>query len=183
MIYYTVPVYASQDCLSPRNALCLRCTHCRDMHRRLSEPLTIYHRLWSVFVRSRRREVNLSHNQRATRMTPSTFEQWCRTLALAPSTRDSLTTIRDGHPVRRVTSRAGNVSGMYPSRKMGVTIQFESQKVELWAILVMDHDPDVAGSRAFGKPKRGSAVGMWDYLRARLPRAIMRPKPHQLRAN
>ncbi len=143
MIYYTVPVYASQDCLSPRNALCLRCTHCRDMHRRVSEPLTIYHRLWSVFVRSRRREVNLSHNQRATRMTPSTFEQWCRTLALAPSTRDSLTTIRDGHPVRRVTSRAGNVSGMYPSRKMGVTIQFESQKVELWAILVMDHDPDV----------------------------------------
>jgi putative transposase len=26
---------------------------------------------------------------------------------------------------------------------MGVTIQFESHKVELWAILVMDHDPEV----------------------------------------
>src|SRR6266581_2430550 len=85
--------------------------------------------------------MNLSHKQRATRMTPSAFEQWCRTFA--PATCDYLATIRGAHPVRRVTSRAGNVSGLYPSRKMGVTIQFESQKVELWAILVMDHDPDV----------------------------------------
>jgi putative transposase len=85
----------------------------------------------------------LAHDQRATRMTPSAFEQWCRTLALAPATCDYLSTIRGGHPVRRVKSRAGNVSGTYPSRKMGVTIQFESHKVELWAILVMDHDPEV----------------------------------------
>jgi len=76
-------------------------------------------------------------------MTLAAFEQWCRALALAPSTRDYLATIRSRPPVRRVTSRAGNVSGTYPSRKMGVTIQFESHKVELWAILVMDHDPDV----------------------------------------
>src|SRR5258708_21187438 len=33
--------------------------------------------------------------------------------------------------------------GTYPSDKMGVTVQFESHKVELWAILVMDRDPDV----------------------------------------
>src|SRR6266699_1696330 len=76
-------------------------------------------------------------------MTLAAFEQWCRALALAPSTRDYLATIRSRPPVRRVTSRAGNVSGTYPSRKMGVTIQFESHKVELWAILVMDHDPEV----------------------------------------
>src|SRR5258708_37429694 len=35
------------------------------------------------------------------------------------------------------------MSGTYPSDKMGVTVQFESHKVELWAILVMDRDPDV----------------------------------------
>ncbi len=78
-----------------------------------------------------------------TRMTPKAFEQWCRALALSPSTCNYLATIRGRLPVRRVTSRAGNVSGTYPSRKMGVTIQFESHKVELWAILIMDHDPEV----------------------------------------
>jgi hypothetical protein len=35
------------------------------------------------------------------------------------------------------------MSGTYPSDKMGVKVQFESHKVELWAILVMDRDPDV----------------------------------------
>jgi putative transposase len=85
----------------------------------------------------------LTHDQQTTRMTPAAFEQWCHALALSPSTRDYLSTIRGRPPIRRVTSRAGNVSGTYPSRKMGVTIQFESHKVELWAILAMDHDPEV----------------------------------------
>jgi putative transposase len=76
-------------------------------------------------------------------MTPSDFQQWCHTLALAPSTCDFLASIRASQPVRRVNSRANNVSGTYPSSKMNVTIQFESHKVELWAILVMDHDPDI----------------------------------------
>ncbi len=77
----------------------------------------------------------------ATMMTPSAFQQWCRTLA--PSTCDLLASLRTSQPVRRVTSRAHNVSGAHLSSKMGVTIQFESHKVELWAILVMDRDPDV----------------------------------------
>ena len=51
--------------------------------------------------------------------------------------------IRSARPVRRVGSRAGNVSGAYASRKMGCTIQFESHKVELWAIYSMEHDPQV----------------------------------------
>lgn len=76
-------------------------------------------------------------------MAPAVFEQWCRTRALAPSTRDYLSTIRGSQPVRRVTSRANNVSGAYPSRKMGFTIQFESQNPELWAIVVMDRDESV----------------------------------------
>src|SRR6266581_8979121 len=76
-------------------------------------------------------------------MAPAAFQQWCRARALAPSTCDYLSTIRSSQPVRRVTSRANNVSGTYPSDKMGVAVQFESHKVELWAILVMDRDPDV----------------------------------------
>ena len=37
----------------------------------------------------------------------------------------------------------GNVSGRYPSRKMGMTIQFESHRVELAAIYEMEHDDSV----------------------------------------
>jgi putative transposase len=77
------------------------------------------------------------------KMTPTAFQQWCRALHLAPATCDFLATKRASDPVRPVTSRATNVSGTYPSAKMGVTIQYESEHVELWAILAMDHDPEV----------------------------------------
>lgn len=76
-------------------------------------------------------------------MTPAAFLEWCDRLELPAATRKLLAGIRGSQPVRRVTSRAKNVSGMYPSSKMGVTIQFESHTIELWAILVMEHDPDV----------------------------------------
>src|SRR6266851_3405431 len=76
-------------------------------------------------------------------MTSTAFHQWCDQLALPPATRDLLADIRGSQPVRRVTSRANNMSGTYPSDKMGVTIQYESHTVELWAILVMERDPDV----------------------------------------
>src|SRR6266516_68685 len=81
--------------------------------------------------------------QKALQIDRVAYEQWCRKLTLAPATVSFLSTLRASSPVRRVASRAGNVSGMYPSRKMGVTIQFESQRPELWAILVMDYDPNV----------------------------------------
>ncbi len=76
-------------------------------------------------------------------MASAAFQQWCRACALAPSTCEYLSTIRGSEAVRRVTSRANNVSGAYPSRKMGVTIQFESQNPELWAIVAMDRDESV----------------------------------------
>jgi len=76
-------------------------------------------------------------------MTPAEFEQWCRVLRLAPATCELIASMRAAPPARRVTSRANNVSGAYPSRKMGMTIQFESHTVELWAIYLMEHDPDV----------------------------------------
>ena|SRR2546421_5555217 len=72
-------------------------------------------------------------------MTPTAFQQWCKQLALPASTCKPLVDIRSGDPVRRVTSRASNMSGAYPSDKMGITIQFESHKVEFWAILAMEH--------------------------------------------
>lgn len=51
--------------------------------------------------------------------------------------------IRESDPARRVRSGHRNVSGKYPSIKMGQTIQFESHRNELATILEMEHDPDV----------------------------------------
>ena len=76
-------------------------------------------------------------------LTATQFQAWCRTLQLPLHTCHLLTTIRASRPVRRVRSRASNVRGAYASRKMGCTIQFESHKVELWAIYSMEHDPQV----------------------------------------
>ena len=49
--------------------------------------------------------------------------------------------VRSSDPAHRVGGGRSNVSGLYPSRKMGVTIQFESHHVELAAIYAMEHDP------------------------------------------
>ena len=76
-------------------------------------------------------------------LTAPQFQDWCLSLHLPPHTCQLLTDIRSARPVRRVGSRAGNVSGAYASRKMGCTIQCESHKVELWAIYTVEHDPHV----------------------------------------
>jgi putative transposase len=74
---------------------------------------------------------------------PAQFQHWCQRLQLPPTTCDLIARLRAAPPARRVQSRAQNVSGRYPSRKMGATIQFESHTVELWAIYTMEHDPQV----------------------------------------
>jgi putative transposase len=71
------------------------------------------------------------------------FDKWCSQQQLTAQSKDLIATIRAAPPSRRVQGRAKNVSGVYPSRKMGQTIQFESHTVELWAIYQMEHDPDV----------------------------------------
>jgi putative transposase len=76
-------------------------------------------------------------------LNPREFEQWCQTLKLPAAGIESIAEIRSAPPSRRVQGRASNVSGTYPSQKMGLTIQFESHKVELWAIYLMEHDPNV----------------------------------------
>jgi len=68
------------------------------------------------------------------------FEQWCDRLQLPTATRDFLLHLRSSPPARRVQGRLLNVCGTYASRKMGVSIQFESHTVELWAIYTMEYD-------------------------------------------
>ncbi len=53
------------------------------------------------------------------------FEYWCRRLQLSAETINLIDAIRAAEPSRKVQGRAKNVSGVYPSRKMGLTIQFE----------------------------------------------------------
>jgi len=76
-------------------------------------------------------------------MQAAAFDQWCHRLGLGPTTRGCLARLRAAPPVRRVQGRAQNVSGTYASRKMGMTIQFESHTVELWAIYAMEYDAQV----------------------------------------
>ncbi|WP_411953782.1 TnsA endonuclease N-terminal domain-containing protein [Alkalibacillus sp. S2W] len=53
------------------------------------------------------------------------------------------TNIRSVEPARRVQAGVKNVSGTYPSQKMGVSIQYESYKVELPAIIEKEYDDKV----------------------------------------
>ena len=71
------------------------------------------------------------------------FEQWCQRNLVSDQTRQLIAQVRQSDPARRVRSAAGNVSGRYPSRKMGCTIQFESHRNELAAILTYEHAPEV----------------------------------------
>jgi len=71
------------------------------------------------------------------------FEYWCSLQHYSAQTIDLIAVIRSSPPSRRVQGRNKNVCGVYPSRKMGLTIQFESRTVELWAIYHMEHDPKV----------------------------------------
>jgi putative transposase len=51
--------------------------------------------------------------------------------------------IRNSQPSRNVRSRAKNASGFYSSKKMGLTIQFESHTLELAAIYEKEFDSNV----------------------------------------
>ena len=76
-------------------------------------------------------------------LTDDGFQVWCLQNRIPAQTKASIERIRSSQPVRKVRSRASNVSGRYPSRKMGRTIQFESRHVELWGIYQMERDDDV----------------------------------------
>src|SRR5205085_591976 len=71
------------------------------------------------------------------------IEQWYSRLSLSDEARAVIHQIRTSQPVRSVQSFNGNVTGRYPSRKMGVVIQFENHKNELAFIYEYEHDNDV----------------------------------------
>jgi putative transposase len=77
------------------------------------------------------------------RLTDEEFRAWCSRLKIEPQTEAYIQHIRESEPERKVRSRASNVSGRYPSVKMGWSIQFESQHVELWGTYTMERDEDV----------------------------------------
>jgi putative transposase len=76
-------------------------------------------------------------------LAPEAFEDWCQQIQLSPQTINLIQHIRSSDPSRSVGGGRGNVAGRYPSQKMGVTIQFESHKVELPIIYQLERDPKV----------------------------------------
>ncbi len=68
---------------------------------------------------------------------------WFQQLDLPEQARSVISHIRSKGPARRVGGGKSNVSGRYPSRKMGVAIQFESHRVEMAGIYEMERDRGV----------------------------------------
>ena len=71
------------------------------------------------------------------------FQHWCNRLKLSADATEQIQLIRSSEPSRTVSGGKRSVSGRYSSQKMGVTIQFESHKVELPFIYQLEHDEDV----------------------------------------
>jgi putative transposase len=71
------------------------------------------------------------------------WENWCALTGMSNESISMVNQIRSSQPARLVRSAKGNVSGRYPSRKMSVTIQFESHRNELAFINVYEDDDDV----------------------------------------
>jgi len=71
------------------------------------------------------------------------LSDWCQRLGISERTKAVIHQVRSSDPARHVGGGRRNVSGRYPSRKMGVTIQFESHRVELAEIYEMEHDAEL----------------------------------------
>lgn len=71
------------------------------------------------------------------------LDQLCKDLEINENGKKLIENIRKSPPSRAVGGGRSNVTGRYPSQKMGVTIQFESHRVELAAIYRMEYDDSV----------------------------------------
>lgn len=96
------------------------------------------------------------------------LQQWNLSRRWNLTTTGVIADIRAAPPARRVGSGSGNVSGRYPSGKMGLTIQFESHTVELAGIYQMEYDSDVLeyydqppSIKLNYKSKNERNVGVW----------------------
>jgi len=85
-------------------------------------------------------------------LTEETFRAWCQRNQITRETETYIQRIRASQPVRKVRSGVSNVTGRYPSVKMGCSMQFESQYVELWGMYTMERDDDVL--EYFDQPTR-----------------------------
>jgi hypothetical protein len=64
-------------------------------------------------------------------ITPEEFKTWRLRLNLSNEAMALINQVRTSEPVRAARSGGNNVIGLYPSRKMGCTLQFESHRCEL----------------------------------------------------
>ena len=76
-------------------------------------------------------------------LTENELQTWFASVGSSEEARSVIARVRSSDPARRVGGGKRNVAGRYPSRKMRVTIQFESHRVELAAIYELEHDGDV----------------------------------------
>ena len=104
-------------------------------------------------------------------LTATDLEAWYQRLNFSKSARAVIDQVRGSDPARRVGGGRANVSGFYPSRKMGVTIQFESHRVELAAIYEMEQDPQTL--EFYDQPQ---AIAL-DYSSANGRRQVVRHTP------
>src|SRR6266568_2279313 len=106
---------------------------------RISDESQVY-----LLLREKKtRDSSTTQGKTVIKMTPEAFHIWSQRLQLSTETEALIASIRSSPPVRRVSGRAGNITGRYPSPKMEVSIQFESDRVEFWAIYGMERDEDV----------------------------------------
>ncbi len=71
------------------------------------------------------------------------FNDWCKECKVVGAARSLIEQIRSSEPSRQLQGRRKNVTGRYPSHKMGFTIQFESHRNELAHIYKLEQDEDV----------------------------------------
>jgi len=76
-------------------------------------------------------------------MNDTEFDSWLLSHSINPKAARIIQQIRTRPPARNVNGGKGNVTGRYPSKKMGHTIQFESHKVELAFIKEYEFDENV----------------------------------------
>ncbi|MEM7592655.1 MAG: Tn7 transposase TnsA N-terminal domain-containing protein [Cyanobacteria bacterium P01_A01_bin.83] len=76
-------------------------------------------------------------------LTDQEFDRLCQKNHIGDSARQEIEKIRSSPPSRHVSARSGNVCGRYPSGKMGQTIQYESHRVELSLIMLLERDSNI----------------------------------------
>ena len=93
---------------------------------------------------------------------------WYSNRNTSTEARNLIDRIRASEPSRHVGNGASNVSGRYPSKKMGRVIQFESHRVELAGIYEMENDQDVLEYYDQPEPmmlsylsRTGRRMGVW----------------------